>query len=314
MAYSFGNDILFLQMKEALASNDRERLAALLLSGIEPVIAMELRRSEVFGMFTAEDRKDATQEAWFYIFVRLEPFLNDPRNDPDCESEDRYTPARRQRWAHLMVGYAFLHMRDRNKKHAKSPGAHDGDSSDAGFPDELEGESLTMDSPGPNNPTKKPKDKGIPVISLDRYVADYENGTKVMDFISGNQAAPDEELLKRERMTQACRAFFDLKNSPELLAAVGFVILSESLTRTHRSLDAYANLLNGKPAMQVVASIERILDEFDIDPSALDKLKKRLAGDKMRTIDNLTAKSLANRKNSMLSTLRRASTDEEDKT
>ena len=278
MAYSFGDDTLFLQLKEAGALGDRNRLAELAWRGLEPIIGMELRKSD-FAMFTTEDRQDAKQEAMLYVFGKLDDFLANPLNDPDCDSKDRYTPAKRQAWAHLTVRYALLHVRDRIKKHALSPGAEKGEYFD--------------------------------VDSLDRELGD-EDGSRIVDFIPASCSAPGEDMLKRERLTQACRAFFSLKNAPELLAAVGFVILSESLTGTHRSLDAYADLLNGMPVLQVVAAIGRMLDEYGIERAALDSLKKRLDDDEDRTIDGLTAKTLANRKNSMLSTLRTGPAGEEE--
>ena len=77
-------------------------------------------------------------------------------------------------------------------------------------------------------------------------------------------------------------------------------------------LDAYADLLNGMPALSVVGAIERMLGEYDIDGSVLAGLRRRLNGDGERTIEGLTAKTLANRKNSMLSTLRAGPPREED--
>ena len=278
MAYSFGDDAFFLQLKETAARGDRDRLAELAWRGLEPIVGTQLRKS-AFAMFTAEDRQDAKQEAMLYAFGRLDDFLANPLNDPECDREDRYTPAKRQAWAHRVVHHALLHVRDKIKKHALSPGAE-------------KGEYYGVDS-------------------LDREVGD-ENGGRIVDFIPDGHSAPDENLLKRERLTQACRAFFGLKNTPELLAAVGFVILSESLTGAHRSLDAYADLLNGMPTLQVIAAIGRMLDEYGIDRAALDDLRKRLGDDNDRTIDGLTAKTLANRKNSMLSTLRAGPVGEEE--
>lgn len=278
MAYSFGEDAFFYQLKEARASGDRDGLMALAWRGFEPVIGMELRKS-AFAMFSAEDRQDAKQEAMLYAFGKLGDFLDNPLNDPGCESKERYGPVKRQAWAHRVVYHALLHVRDSIKKHALSPGVQSG---------EL-----------------------MSVESLDREIGD-EDGGRIVDFIPAERSGADEGLLLRERLAEACGAFFALKNSPELLAAVGFVIISEALTGAHRSLDAYADLLNGMPALSVVSAIERMLGEYGVGGAALSGVKKRLGGDGSRTIEGLTAKSLANRKNSMLSTLRAGPTGEED--
>ena len=277
MAYSFGDDAVFLELKESWASGDQNRVVELLQRSLKPIVATQLRK-EGFAMFTAEDRQDAEQEALFYVFRKLGGFLANPLNDPTCKDKKRFTPRRRQAWAHLWVGNALKHIRDQAKP-SLSPGIGE--------------------------------EKYCKVDSLDREVSD-ENGSRLMDSLSDGHSVPDENLLKRERLTQACRAFFSLKNTPELLTAVGFVILSESLTGTHRSLDTYADLLNGMPVLKVVAAISRMLDEYGIDLAALDSLKKRLGDDENQKIDGLTAKTLANRKNSMLSTLRNGPAGEEE--
>ena len=277
MAYSFGSDEFFMRLRDAHTAGDRERLAELAYAGLGPVVATELRKS-AFAMFTPEDRQDAKQEVMLYALGRLGAFLDDPRNDPDSTDPERFTPVKRQAWAHRIAYHALLHVRDRIKKHALSPGGPGGES--------------------------------VRVDSLDRELGDGDGG-RVVDFIPADHAAPDERTLLRERLEEACQAFFSLKNAPELLAAVGFVILSESLTGAHRSLEAYADLLNGMPAARVVAAMERLLSEYGIDRAVLDGLKRRLDGDDARTIDGLTAKTLANRKNSMLSTLRAGRAREE---
>ena len=278
MAYSFGDDAFIHQLKEVKATGDRDALMALAWRGLEPVVAMELRKSD-FGMFNAQDREDAKQEAMLYVYKALDGFLDNPLNDPACEAENRYTPAKRQGWVHLLVNKALMRTRDRIKKHALSPGAA--------------------------------RDTYERVESLDKEIG-TDGDSREADFIPADGPAPDQALLLRERLAEAMEAFFGLKNSPELLAAVGFVILSEALTGAHRSLDAYADLLNGMPALSVVGAIERMLGEYGVDGAVLAELRRRLNGDGERTIEGLTAKTLANRKNSMLSTLRAQPPREED--
>lgn len=270
MAHCFGDDAFFCELREARASGDRNRLAEAAYRGLMPVIASELRKT-AFAMFTHEDRQDAQQEALMYVFDRLDAYLDNPLNDPACASEERYTPVKRQAWAHRTVYHALLHVRDRVKKHALSPAGQSG--------------------------------VYAPVDSLDRSLEDGD-GSRLGDLIPDAADGPGEAMLRQERLEEACRAFFGLNNAPELLAAVGFVILSESLTGAHRSLDDYAELLNGMPAAGVVSAMERLLDRYEIDAGVLDGLRRRLDGGEPARIDGLTAKTLANRKNSMLSTLR----------
>ena len=277
MTYSFGDDAVFSQLKKARASGDQNALAVLLFQRLEPVIRSELKKT-AFAMFTAEDREDASQEARLYVLQKLDDFLDNPLNDPSCEDENRFTPVKRQSWAHRVVFHALLHVRDRIKKHAIAPGGDPG--------------------------------QFTPIDSLDRELGDNDQGT-LADVVPDNQGEPIGALLQKERLEEACRAFFGLNNSPEMLAAVGFVILSESLAGTHYPLDTYADMLNGMPADRIVALIERLLTAYTIDVDVLSGIKKRLGG-KERVINGLTAKKLANRKNSMLSVLRAGPAAEEE--
>lgn len=271
MAYSFGDDAFFLQLKEADASGDRERLAELAYRGFEPIVAMELKKS-AFAMFTPEDRQDAKQEAVLYALEKLGAFLRNPLNDPSCGAPERYTPVKRQAWAHRVAYHALLHVRDKIRRHALSPG-------------EQRGTYRAVDS-------------------LDRKLADGSEGS-VGDFIPSERDGPEARVLMNERLEEACRAFFGLNNAPELLAAVGFVILSESLTGVHRSLEAYAEQLNGMSVGAVAGAMKRLLGAYGVDGAALDGLMRRLDGDgHARRIGGLTARTLANRKNSMLTRLR----------
>ena len=270
MAGNFGSDSFFLQLKEALSTGDREEFSRMVYEELGPVMDMELRKS-AFALFTSADREDARQEAVMYVLSMMDGFMANPLNDPTSGAENHYSPSKKMSWLHLMANLGLKHALKRVEKHALAPAPEKG--------------------------------KYAAVVSLNEKIQE-DGDDERMDGIESHEATPEEQVLLKERVGEACRAFFSLNNSPSLLAAVGFVILSETLGGRNRSLDDYARVLNGQKVDRVISEMETLLIQYEIDPGVLEALKARAAesGDES-AIGGLTAKTLANRKNSMLTRL-----------
>ena len=270
MAGNFGSDSFFLQLKQALSSGDREEFSRLVYEELEPVMNMELRKS-AFSLFTPEDREDARQEAAMYVLGMMDGFMANPQNDPESGAENLYSPSKKMSWLHLMANLGLKHALKRVQKQALAPGLEKG--------------------------------RYAAVVSLNEK-AQEDGDDERMDRIESRQATPEERVLLKERVADACRAFFGLNNSPSLLTAVGYVILCEALGGQKLSLEDYAQALNGRKVGRVISDMEVLLAQYEIDPGVLDALKARAAESGGGSpIEGLTAKTLANRKNSMLTRL-----------
>lgn len=118
---------------------------------------------------------------------------------------------------------------------------------------------------------------------------------------------PESDILLQEEVNEALRDFFALSNEPVTLAAVGLIILSETLGAARMSLREYVEYLNGTEVSTVLNLIEHILAELELDVHALDPVRKRLnTAEEGTRFSGLTEAKLANRKNSIISKLQNA--------
>lgn len=289
MARGMPADDVFVQLKTLYDSQQTEEYVSLLHKEAQAAMDMELRKS-VFALYRPSDREDARQEALMYLFSKMDAFMRDPRNDAASAAPDSFSSAQKKAWLHKTLYLGLLHSRDRVQK-----------------------ENYSQDR---RQTAQAEQGKLIPIDSLDRSVTE-EKGRTLADTIPSGEAAYEETLMLREEVQEACQALFSLPNSPELLAAVGFVILSETLGGRHRSLADYAALLENRLVEEVLGQIERLLLSNGLSNRVLLPLKERTTHSRREKfkgelrIMGITPKTLANRKNSMLNQLRKTAQEEE---
>lgn len=274
----FGNDQVFLKLKTLYDSDEKEQFARLLCEKTEPVITMQLKKS-VFSIYTEQDKEDAAQDALLYVLEKIGDFLNNPANDPALAGENQFSEVQKQGWLHKTVFNGLRHSLNRVKNSYYTPGNEE--------------KSLQR------------------IHSLDMTVPDSD--LSMYNEIPSGALGPEEAFLLREQVEEACTAFFSLKNSPSLLACIGLVILTENLDNDSFSLADYVNIMNGKKLEDIIQLLEEVLFRHKISQNVLDPLKNRI-NDEMshQKIDSLTEKNIANRKNSMLSMLRKRERKKED--
>lgn len=126
------------------------------------------------------------------------------------------------------------------------------------------------------------------------------------DVMPSPQLQPDQQAMARGHLQDVLRSFFLLKNDPATLASVAYIILNEALGGPAMSMEDYARFFNGRTVSSVVDKIEDILADIRQDADILLPLRRRLAAaPEPPRFANITYSKLANRKNSVLETLRR---------
>lgn len=125
------------------------------------------------------------------------------------------------------------------------------------------------------------------------------------DITPAKQLQPDQYVLKRDSLHTVLNSFFQLKNDPATIASVAYIILNEALGGDPMSMDDYATFFNGSTVTSVVDKIESILILIGQDVSILAPLRRRLAAPEPLRFANVTYSKLANRKNSVLNSIRR---------
>lgn len=149
--------------------------------------------------------------------------------------------------------------------------------------------------------------------SLDRPATGQDDERSLGETIPAPGGAADAAFTLREQLTEACRAFFSLPNDPAVVAAVGFIILRDALRPRKTPLEAYAEALRKTDVTALIRGIEKLLKEAEVDDSVLDPLRERIDFAALpQPLRDVTAKKLANRKNSMLSALRKKRNDEKE--
>lgn len=127
-----------------------------------------------------------------------------------------------------------------------------------------------------------------------------------MDFIPSTAAQPDRVALARDNLFNALRDFFQLKNNPETIVSVGYIILNDVLGTNPMSLAEYADYFNGRKVATVLLEIEDILNVLRLDTSVLAPARKKLLAEPVPPkFAGVTEKKLANRKNSVLDAMRK---------
>ena len=310
MALKFGTEPFYRQLKAAYDREDAGQIMALMYDEVEQVANMYYYkyRAQLFNRFTQEDKEDAFQEAHLYVHrVMMESFLPNPLNDPSAEGG--YSAAYNRSFLYKTVGNSLRQAVKRVMRGNSVAVSR----ADGGPAAEANGEGLVA-LPSGNGGQAKRRD----IKSLDRPLKADEAAT-LMDVLVAPEASPEADLIQRERVAEACRRFFSLTNAPELVAAVGFLLLCGNLSDAHRSMTDYAALLNGRRLDEVIHSMETLLGWWKIDPEVLRPLKRR--ADALRdgvrvgetVLQGLTARTLTNRKNSMVTAMREKRTrDGED--
>lgn len=264
MDLRFGNAIMYAELKAAYEAYDVNRLYALIGADVETVCNVLLNQSK-YRSYNRADREDVKQSAWMHVQdTLLEKFFSDPRNDP--AAENCYAAGQKNGWLYKCLSN---YLTDQVKKFYRIAS----------------------------------------VDSIDRPLS--ADGEITIGTIQKDPNQNTEEVfMRRTLLIDSMRTFYSLKNAPELLAGVGYVILETELESRGHSYNDYVDALNGCPAARVVRVTGTLLHRHQIERTMLSPLKKRLQitrenplGDG-RIITGLTAKTLANRKNSMLTTLR----------
>ena len=267
MAMKFGTAPFYRLLKDAYDRGDMSQVMELLYPEIMIVARQKLALS-CFAGLNREDREDACSIAVLEMtFEKIGGFLENPRNDPDMP--DAYPQISQLSWLHKAVRSIIT-------------------------------DAVLEIKVGKKMVFRKDKKKVIPVI----ISTDQPTGKDDLtwgDRLADKRLTAEAHLLLRERIAEVLAALFKMENTPERLAAVGFVILSENLTDVHRGYDEYAALLNGCRVGVVLDHMALLLRRWDIDDSVLDPVRSR--GNDC-VIEGLTGKKLANRKNSILKSLK----------
>lgn len=136
--------------------------------------------------------------------------------------------------------------------------------------------------------------------------SDDDRERTLQDILPSAQPLPDAVLIAREELHKALSAFFSLRNSPETLVSVGFIILNENLGIKPMSLKQCVEYFTTHSVAEVLAVIEKILVQNDQDTGVLAPLKSRLrSGSAVPSFDGITEARLANRKNDILTRMRK---------
>lgn len=272
----FSSDAFFRQLKQAWTSDPTEA-AELLMQQVKSICRSIIRNTRLgFYHVTKEDFEDYTQEAWMKLWMNMEDFLANPKNDPDSEGE-HYDPHQKYALARMIVLREMQHLRDR--KMEKNPKGWD--------------------------------NRRIQLVSSDQPVCPGDGDAPLSLFIPDRNPTPDRVVAEEDALRDAIAGLFSLPNSPETLAAVGYVILSNAL-EGKQSMSDLAENLNQLTVLQVVERIESLLDEHGYDPSWMTPFRKRVTKENgNRQITGLTAAKLANRKNDVQGMLRKRAAESE---
>ena len=141
--------------------------------------------------------------------------------------------------------------------------------------------------------------------SLDQPATSGEDQRTLGELQPSAIGLPEKKVLLRETLNEACRDFFSQPNSPDTLLTIGFIILHGALHPGEKKLEAYAAYFNGRTVGEMLLRVQRLIVSFQMDETVLAPLKSRMTPDMIRKpIEGITARKLANRKNSILQTMR----------
>lgn len=260
--FGFGSEAFFRLMKQLWLS-DRDGAAGLLMDQVRQICRSVIRNVR-HGFFnvTEDDFSDYTQESWIKLWMNMDAFLADPRNDPDSDSE-HYTPEQKYSWARTLVLHEMQHLRDRK---------------------------LGVTAKGPDG-------RRIQVLSIQQPAGTGDGTTPLGWFLPDRNPTPDQIAAASDSVRDALSEFFSLSSSPETLVSVAFVIVNNTLGQK-KSMGDYAAELDQSTVLQVLDQIEAQLEQYGYDPLWLQPFRRRVqetGGD--RPIAGLTAAKLANRKN-----------------
>ena len=281
MIGQFGSDQVFETLKALYDTGDREQFATLLYEKVMPVIAVQLKKS-VFSIYSKQDKEDASQDALIYVFGKMDAFLHDEANNPTSTEITPYTEAQKQGWLHKTVFNGLRHSLNQVTNSYFTPS-------------QVKGNDLT----GGEKEKSRQRIEYLDSISSDTDLSLYH-------YTPSSELNPEETYLLKDQVQEACSGFFSLNNSPPLLASIGLVILTEYLDNAPFSLSEYVNIINGKKLGDIVLLLEESLSRHKISLNVLDPLKERISDDlSEHQIEGLTEKIISNRKNSMLTMLRK---------
>lgn len=266
----FGSPSFFRQMKR-LWGADPDAAANLLLTQVRSICSAIIRKSENgFYNLTKEDREDYVQESWIGLWKHMDVFLADSRNDPDAPGE-HFCEAEQYSWATLIILHEMQHLRDRRLQ----PGI------------------------------AIRKGERVQIISLDGKVGESDSTTTLGAIIPSGEPGPEEKILSTDLLREALCRFLELPNNSDTLAAVAYVILSETLDGK-RSMQEFADDVNRHTVEELVGRMEEMLKKDGYPPSWLSSFRQRVTGEKTeKTIPEITAKKLINRKNDIQNALRK---------
>ncbi len=267
----FGSDEFFRKMKHLWIA-DRDEAAKLLKEQVEQICRIIIwKYGKHFKNVTKEDFQDYASEAWIRMWQNMDRFLSEPRNDPDSDGP-HYTPNEKVKLAIKLILINMLQVRDR--KMGKKPTVVKG--------------------------------KYIYVDSLDRPIKSNEkNSVTVGEHTSSRDPGPEQQAVLSDFARYALQELLSLPNDSETLAAVAYVILNETFGEK-QSMEDYANQLNQSPMLQIIAKMETMLADNDMNPGWMLLFRQRIekeGGD--RTVNGLTAAKLANRKNDIQDRIRK---------
>ena len=260
--FGFGSDDSFRRMKQLWLS-DRDGAASFLMDQVRGICRSVIRKAgNGFYNVSEDDFSDYTQESWIKLWMNMDTFLDDPRNDPDSDCE-HFTPEQKYNWARTLVLHEMQHLRDRK---------------------------LGVNAKGPDG-------RRIQMLSIQQPVGNGDGTTPLGWFLPDQKPTPDQVAAGCDAVRDALSEFFSLSSNPETLVSVAYVIVNNTLGQK-KSMGDYAAELEQSTVLQVLERIEAQLEQYGYDPLWLQPFRRRIqetGGD--RPISGMTAAKLANRKN-----------------
>ncbi len=146
--------------------------------------------------------------------------------------------------------------------------------------------------------------------SLDRPVGEQEDGATLENIVSLRSRRMEDEVVCRSQAEEALKSLFSLPNEPATLAVIGYMVMIGELENRKISLEGYAAYFQKTPLRALISQMDILLNRHQLNRNVLAPLRKRTdALPEGAGMPEITARKLANRKNSVLQELRNRRND-----
>ena len=276
----FGSDEFFREMK-AVWGKDDDRVGGLLMEQVEGM-CRTLIYSPAYSRcgFIEDDLDDYVQETFLLLWPKYPGFMEDPLNDPDSDASDKFDPRQKYCWLEGLTFRAMQHVRDRR----------------------IGRKSNRKDA------------FGNTVRLIYEYKPDERDDEwkeTPLTMVAAVGQDPDQNLVFNAALLEAFQDLFSLPNEPQTLITVCYVIV-RSVVGTKLKGEEFAEYLNGRTVLEISREILQTLGENGFHPDLLSQLREILP-QQTAVVSGLTASRIANRKNTILSVLRKNRTDKAGK-